>query len=52
MNMKKIAKVVAVAAMVALTASCAPQKIAVTAHRGFWNCEEAGYAENSSDLLS
>ena len=47
MNMKKIAKVVAVAAMVALTASCAPQKIAVTAHRGFWNCEEAGYAENS-----
>ena len=51
MNMKKIAKVAAVAAMVALTASCAPQKIAVTAHRGFWNCEEAGYAENSIKSL-
>lgn len=47
MNMKKIVKVAAVGALVALTASCAPQKIAVTAHRGFWNCEEAGYAENS-----
>ena len=37
--------------MVALAASCAPQKIAVTAHRGFWNCEEAGYAENSIKSL-
>lgn len=51
MNMKNISKVAAVAAMVAFTASCAPQKIAVTAHRGFWNCEEAGYAENSIKSL-
>lgn len=49
--MKKIAKVAAMAALVALTASCASQKIAVTAHRGFWNCEEAGYAENSIKAL-
>ena len=51
MNMKKIVKVAAVGALVALAASCAPQKIAVTAHRGFWNCEEAGYAENSIKSL-
>lgn len=49
--MKKIVKVAAVGALVALAASCAPQKIAVTAHRGFWNCEEAGYAENSIKSL-
>ena len=39
------------AAGVAPTASRAPQEIAVTAHRGFWNCEEAGYAENSIKSL-
>ena len=22
-------------------------KVAIVAHRGFWNCEEAGYMENS-----
>ncbi len=49
--MKKIVRTAAVAAMVTITASCAPQKIAVTAHRGFWKCEEAGYAENSIKSL-
>ena len=51
MEMKKVVKFMAAAAIVALTASCASQKIAVTAHRGFWNCEEAGYAENSIKAL-
>ncbi len=51
MNMRKIAKIAAAGALIALAASCAPQKIAVTAHRGFWKCEEAGYAENSIKSL-
>ena len=49
--MIKIAKIAAAGALIALAASCAPQKIAVTAHRGFWKCEEAGYAENSIKSL-
>ncbi len=49
--MRKIIRIATVAAMTALTTSCASQKIAVTAHRGFWNCEEAGYAENSIKAL-
>ena len=40
----------AVSTFVALAASCAP-KVAITAHRGYWNCEEAGYAENSIKSL-
>ncbi len=49
--MKAIAKIAALAALATISASCASQKIAVTAHRGFWNCEEAGYAENSIKAL-
>jgi len=30
-----------------MTASCANDKVAVIAHRGFWNCEQAGFSENS-----
>lgn len=48
--MRRFIKLAAVAALVALASSCAP-KIAITAHRGFWNCEEAGYAENSIKAL-
>ena len=40
----------AVSALIALAASCAP-KVAVTANRGYWNCEEAGYAQNSIKSL-
>jgi len=29
----------------------AQHKVAVAAHRGFWNCEEAGYAQNSIKAL-
>lgn len=48
-NMKKILTFAAVAALAAAAAACTPKvhKIQVTAHRGFWNCEEAGFAENS-----
>ena len=49
--MKTLVKILAAALMTAQTVSCAPQKIAIAAHRGFWNCEEAGYAENSISLL-
>ncbi|MBO4606229.1 MAG: glycerophosphodiester phosphodiesterase [Bacteroidales bacterium] len=28
-------------------ASHAPAQVAIVAHRGFWNCEQAGYAQNS-----
>lgn len=48
--MIKTIRIAAAAAIVALAASCAP-KVAITAHRGYWNCEEAGYAENSIKSL-
>ncbi len=48
--MKKSFRIVTIAAIVATAVSCSP-KIAVTAHRGYWNCEEAGYAENSIKSL-
>lgn len=50
--MKAFGKIFTAAAIMALTASCAPaQKVAVTAHRGYWNCEEARHAENSIAAL-
>lgn len=49
--MKTLVKILAAAMMTAQTVSCAPQKIAIAAHRGFWDCEEAGYAENSIKSL-
>ena len=48
--MRRFINLAALAALVALASSCAP-KVAITAHRGFWNCEEAGYAENSIKAL-
>lgn len=40
-------------ASVILTAGCSPRehKIAITAHRGFWNCEESGYPGNTISSL-
>ena len=38
------------AVLVATTTSCS-HKIAITAHRGYWNCDEAGHAENSLKAL-
>lgn len=43
-------RIAAAAAMVLLAASCS-HKVAITAHRGYWNCEEAGFAENSIKSL-
>ncbi len=44
--MKKICLMIALCAMVA---GCSPKehKIAIAAHRGYWDCEAAGYAQNS-----
>ena len=37
-----------------LLGSCTPEvhKVAITAHRGYWNCEESGFTENSIASLS
>ena len=41
-------------ALAAVICGCTPKenKIAVTAHRGFWTCEEAGYMENTVASLA
>ncbi len=45
--MKKIALTLAMA-FVLLAAGCSKEhKIAITAHRGYWDCEQAGYMENT-----
>ena len=52
--MKTIAKIasLAMACMLALPFGANAQKEAgIVAHRGFWNCEEAGYAKNSVAAL-
>jgi Glycerophosphoryl diester phosphodiesterase len=51
MNMKTVTKILAVAATVVLAASCSSSKIAITAHRGNWDCEAGGYARNSIAAL-
>lgn len=33
------------------TSSLLEHKVGIVAHRGFWNCEEAGYAQNSVAAL-
>lgn len=50
--MKKILFFISLAAAVcscgtARVVKHAPEKVQIVAHRGYWNCEEAGYAENS-----
>jgi len=46
----------AMSAVMLSAIACSPaqeeHKIAVAAHRGFWNCEEAGYAQNSIKALA
>ncbi|MCM1501624.1 MAG: glycerophosphodiester phosphodiesterase [Bacteroidales bacterium] len=55
--MKKILTAVVMAAVTAASfvnaGAKAPQKreLGIVAHRGFWNCEEAGYAKNSVAAL-
>lgn len=45
--------VLALMSVSATAVSCrqAEQSVAVVAHRGYWNCEEAGYAKNSLAAL-
>lgn len=47
--MNKTILTVALSAISVFAVSCGPQehKTGIVAHRGFWNCEEAGYAQNS-----
>ncbi len=46
--MKKFTGIAIMAmAMLALASCGAEQETGIVAHRGFWNCEEAGYAKNS-----
>ena len=53
--MKRISKIMAIvlAALVLVPAAQAQkkEKVGIVAHRGFWNCEEAGYAKNSIAAL-
>lgn len=51
--MKKVLQLSALAAVAALCLACTPKvnKIQIAAHRGFWNCEEAGFAQNSIAAL-
>ena len=52
MNMTKFMKIAFAASLVALMAGCAPvHKVQVAAHRGYWKCEEAGFAQNSIKSL-
>lgn len=53
MNMSRLIKLFAAAALITLAASCAPtHQIAVTAHRGYWQCADGGYARNSIASLA
>ncbi len=46
--MKRFGKIaIMLTALLSLAACSQPQKTGIVAHRGFWNCEEAGYAKNS-----
>ena len=37
--------------LLTITASAKSPKTGIVAHRGFWSCEEAGYAKNSIAAL-
>lgn len=51
--MNHLLKIMAFAVAGGLSLSCTGQreKIQIAAHRGFWNCEEAGFAQNSIAAL-
>ena len=51
--MNKFLKTMAFTALSCFILACAPKphEIQIAAHRGFWNCEEAGFAENSIAAL-
>ncbi len=47
--MRRIIKLIAITLAIATTFNVQAKgnKIAIAAHRGFWNCEDAGFAQNS-----
>lgn len=51
--MKKAISIITTVALTALAVSCGSSspKIQIAAHRGYWNCEEAGFARNSVKAL-
>ena len=51
--MKRIGMTIAVlvAGLLMPSVADAQNKSGIVAHRGFWNCEEAGYAKNSVAAL-
>ena len=50
-RLQKIAAVLVAGMSISATTAEAQTKTGIVAHRGFWNCEEAGYAKNSVAAL-
>ena len=51
MRISKILTVALAALMLCVNADARKKEYGIVAHRGFWNCEEAGYAKNSIAAL-
>ena len=51
MRISKILTVALAALMLCVNADARKKEYGIVAHRGFWNCEEAGYAKNSVAAL-
>lgn len=50
--MKRLSYITIMAALLLAGCTGKTHKIAITAHRGFWNCEQAGYMENTIASLA
>lgn len=52
-NMKRTIRYFATSAVLAMFSllNCYSQEVGIVAHRGFWNCDEAGFAKNSIAAL-
>lgn len=51
MHMKRLIRLIAIMMVMLPLSAEAQKKAGIVAHRGFWNCEEAGYAKNSIAAL-
>ncbi len=51
MNTLRNLSIILTIGMALITTSCETARTGIVAHRGFWNCEEAGYAKNSVAAL-
>ena len=47
MHMKRLIRLITIMMVMLPLSAEAQKKAGIVAHRGFWNCEEAGYAKNS-----